>query len=123
MILENIKIFKNLGFEVNENNGKIHLTAIPYTLINMDIDGFLSELVEDAELFGKINDISKIKEKIAQKACKKAIKSGDKLNDKQLDYVLNFFLEKGMPLQCPHGRPTIIKFTKQEIEKLFRRIV
>jgi DNA mismatch repair protein MutL len=123
LILENIDVLHNLGFEVSANNGKIRLTAIPYLLINMDIDGFLSDIIEDAELFGKISDISFIKEKIAQKACKKAIKGGDKLDDTQLDYVINYFLEKGMPLQCPHGRPTIIKITKQEIEKLFRRIV
>lgn len=123
VVLENFEIFQNLGFEVSIDDGKIRVTAIPYLLINMDIDGFLLEIIEDTELFGKISELSKIKEKIAQKACKRAIKSGDKLNDSQLEYVLNYFFEKNMPLQCPHGRPTIINVTKQEIEKLFRRIV
>lgn len=123
IVLENLEIFQNLGFEVSIDDGKIRVTAIPYLLINMDIDGFLLEIIEDTELFGKISELSKIKEKIAQKACKRAIKSGDKLNDSQLEYVLNYFFEKNMPLQCPHGRPTIINVTKQEIEKLFRRIV
>ncbi|NLL55951.1 MAG: DNA mismatch repair endonuclease MutL [Clostridiales bacterium] len=123
IIAENIEVFNNLGFEINLEDDKINLTAIPFMLINMDIDSFLSELIEDASVFGQITNINQIEEKIAQKACKSAIKSGDKLSGAQLDFVINYFIEKGMPLQCPHGRPTIIKFTKQEIEKLFRRIV
>lgn len=122
-ITSNIKILKSLGFEISIDSGKIRLTAIPYLLIHIDLDGFLNELIEDTELFAKITDICTIKEKIAQKACKKAIKSGDNLNEGQLDYVINYFFEKGMPLQCPHGRPTTIKLTKTEIEKLFGRIV
>lgn len=123
LLKENIDVLSSLGFEISAENGKIRLTAIPFILSNMDIDGFLSEIAENADLFTKHTEIDSIKDKIAKTACKKAIKSGDRLNDSQLDYIVNYFIEKGMPLQCPHGRPTTIKLTKTEIEKLFRRIV
>ena len=32
-------------------------------------------------------------------------------------------IEQNKPIQCPHGRPTIIKFTKKDIDKLFKRIL
>lgn len=123
LLKENIDVLSSLGFEISAENGKIRLTAIPFILSNMDIDGFLSEIAENADLFTKHTEIDSIKDKIAKTACKKAIKSGDRLNDSQLDYIVNYFIEKGMPLQCPHGRPTTIKLTKTDIEKLFRRIV
>lgn len=122
-IQENLSILKSLGFDVSLKNNTIRLSAIPYMLTNIDLDGFLAELIDETQSFDKITDADKIKEKIAQTACKKAIKSGDKLNETQLNYVINYFFENGMPLQCPHGRPTTIVFTKSEIEKLFRRIV
>lgn len=122
-ILEQLNILSSLGFDFEIISNKLKLKTIPYLLINMDINSFVNELIEEVGQLGKITDIKSIKEKIARIACKKAIKGGDKLNNEQMDYVINYFIENGFPLQCPHGRPTIIIFTKTEIEKLFRRIV
>jgi DNA mismatch repair protein MutL len=118
-----IEIFKNLCFDFEIKNNKLKLKSIPYILINMDVEYFIKELLEESENLDKLSDIVIIREKIATMACKKAIKGGDKLNNEQLDYVIKYFFKSGMPLQCPHGRPTISKFTKVEIEKMFRRIV
>ena len=59
---------------------------------------------------------------IAKKACKSAIKAGQKLKDMEIRDLIEK-IEQNKPIQCPHGRPTIIKFTKKDIDKLFKRIL
>jgi DNA mismatch repair protein MutL len=59
-----------------------------------------------------------------QRACKSAIKGGDVLNNAQIGALLKSFKDsENKPLQCPHGRPTVIKFSKTDFEKWFKRIV
>jgi DNA mismatch repair protein MutL len=63
-------------------------------------------------------------EKLMQRACKSAIKGGDVLNNAQIGALLKSFKDsENKPLQCPHGRPTVIKFSKTDFEKWFKRIV
>jgi len=58
-------------------------------------------------------------------ACKYAIKANKRLSEREMeDFILKLFdlNEKGINT-CPHGRPIKIEMTKQEIEKMFKRIV
>ena len=66
------------------------------------------------------NDI--LMEKLAQKACKSAIKSGDKLREQEIT-LLTEKLRKNLGLKCPHGRPVVVKITRTEIDKWFKRIL
>ena len=67
-------------------------------------------------------DIKYIKEKLARAACKAAVKGGDKLTDGDIEY-LKKHLDKSSALRCPHGRPVMVKITRYEIEKWFKRVV
>lgn len=64
-----------------------------------------------------------IKDKLAQIACKSSIKSGDKLSNMEIKLLLDNISEGKFPLQCPHGRPAIIRLTRKEIDKWFKRIL
>ena len=63
-----------------------------------------------------------IRDKLAQKACKSAIKAGEKLDEKQIRQLLDS-MKEGIPLQCPHGRPAVIVYTRKDFDKLFKRIL
>ena len=56
-------------------------------------------------------------------ACKKAVKANDVLTEKEMISLIEDLRFIDDPFHCPHGRPTIIKFTNIELEKKFRRIV
>ena len=43
------------------------------------------------------------------------------LDEQEVDYLMNDLLKLPNPFTCPHGRPTIITYTKYELEKLFKR--
>lgn len=56
-----------------------------------------------------------------QRACKSAIKGGDVLNNAQIGALLKSFKDsENKPLQCPHGRPTVIKFSKPTLKNGLR---
>lgn len=63
------------------------------------------------------------KERLMQTACKHAIKGGEAISREEIAALLDSFMKGEMPLTCPHGRPVIVRITKTELEKMFRRIV
>ena len=56
-------------------------------------------------------------------SCKKSIKANMNISLEEVNELLRKLDECKNPFTCPHGRPTIIKFTKYEIEKLFKRVI
>ena len=54
-------------------------------------------------------------------ACRASIKGGDDCSIPQFISMLKELDKCAMPWTCPHGRPIIIKFSRDEIEKMFRR--
>jgi DNA mismatch repair protein mutL len=56
-------------------------------------------------------------------SCKAAIKGNQKISFEEAKILIDELLELDNPYNCPHGRPTVIKMTKTEIEKKFKRIV
>ncbi len=60
---------------------------------------------------------------IATKACKAAIKGGDVICDLEAEELVGRLFTLENPYNCPHGRPIIVKMTRREIDRLFRRII
>ena len=54
-------------------------------------------------------------------ACKMSIKGNDAITLEDMEYLLNNLIKTDNPYTCPHGRPTIIKYTKYDLEKMFKR--
>ena len=54
-------------------------------------------------------------------ACKMSIKGNDAITLPDMTYLLNKLIQTDNPYTCPHGRPTIIKYTKYDLEKMFKR--
>lgn len=58
---------------------------------------------------------------MAYAACRGAIKRGDPLNIRQMKELIHDLFHTSRPFVCPHGRPTIVKFTPGELGRLFKR--
>lgn len=58
---------------------------------------------------------------MAYAACRGAIKRGDSLNIRQMKELIHDLFHTSRPFVCPHGRPTIVKFTPGELGRLFKR--
>ena len=56
-------------------------------------------------------------------ACKMSIKANHSIGINEMESIINDLIKCDNPYNCPHGRPTIINFTKYELEKMFKRVM
>jgi DNA mismatch repair protein MutL len=121
--IENEEIFNNTGFVIETfGDNTITVREVPYILGKLDIKKFFLEILDNLKNLGS-GKTSEVKyQSIAKMACRSAIKANDVLRDVEIKSLLEQirFLED--PFNCPHGRPTIIKVTLNELEKRFKRI-
>ena len=112
-----------MGIEISEFGiNAFKISAIPSFLIDMNLKKFFDDVLSDLSTLKNLTVNDLLVEKLAQKACKSAIKSGDKLSQLEIDTLLEK-LKENIGLKCPHGRPVVIKITRMEIDKWFKRII
>jgi DNA mismatch repair protein MutL len=58
---------------------------------------------------------------LATMACKAAVKAGDRLSPEEIDYLMRLRPTAEDSHHCPHGRPTSLVFSRQELDKQFKR--
>jgi DNA mismatch repair protein MutL len=123
--LEDKKDFLNkLGYIYdNFGNNSVIIRAVPDISDGDSIKGVFMEVIDNLINTNK-SDYSMITdETLYMIACKGAVKANKKLDDIEIKAILDGLNELENPYTCPHGRPTIIKMTKHELEKKFKRIV
>lgn len=115
---------ESLGFEVEYFGGREYsLSAIPAILPSISKEQWFKELVNELSIVGSIQNTRTIIEKLASLSCKAAIKGGQSISIQEADILIDELLRLDNPYNCPHGRPTIIKMSKYDIEKKFKRIL
>lgn len=114
---------KEMGIIIEEfGSSAFRVSEIPVCFSDLNFGNLFDDILSDLNELKNISLQSLLKDKIAQKACKAAIKSGDKLRDQEVQVLLKA-LNENIGLKCPHGRPVVVKITRTEIDKWFKRIV
>jgi len=114
----------NMGFSIEEFGlNTIVIKTHPTWLIS----GYEKESIEKlVELLINDYNIDRVKfnDSIAKTlACKMSVKGNTRINNEQMEKLINDLVLCDNPYNCPHGRPTIIKFTKYELERMFKRVM
>ena len=121
-IENNIDTLTDLGFEIDNFGANVYkVVAVPTILSDMNLDLFFQEIF--AVLGYLSNHKNMIKDKVATKACRSAVKAGDALSEQEIELLIRRVNDTQTVLLCPHGRPFVVKVTKTELEKWFKRIV
>ena len=121
---ENKEIFKKAGFTLEEFGGNsLALKEVPYFLGKLDAKGLFLSILDNIKELGSGKTPEVKYNKIATMACKAAVKGHDLLSEQEMVKLVEDLRYINDPFHCPHGRPTIIKFTNYDLEKKFRRIV
>jgi DNA mismatch repair protein MutL len=121
---ENDDIFKAAGFTLEAFGGNtLSLKEVPYLLGKLDPKGLFISILDDLKNLGTGKTVDVKYNKIATMACKAAVKGNDSLSEIEMVKLVEELRYIDDPFHCPHGRPTIIKFTNYDLEKKFRRIV
>lgn len=125
ILKENWKTFTALGYEIEEFGGKEYkVTGLPAELPTViDCKQLLIELIDTIADESATHDPERITEKVASMSCKAAVKGNNRLSFKEAEELMRELMEAENPYNCPHGRPTLIKMTKYEIERKFKRIL
>ncbi len=125
VILENIAPeLVACGFEVEPFGRKtLAIKSSPVGLSNADIEQLLEELLEGLERETQSINLSRLREKIsASIACHAAIKINTHLEHSKMVWLIDELQKTQYPMSCPHGRPIVLRYEKNEILKAFKRI-
>ncbi len=120
---ENLSVIADMGFTITEMEpNTFAVSEVPLDLQAMNLQSFFNEILGDISGYRAIKLQDILKDKLASAACKAAVKGGMDLTKEEID-ALFLLMDGDMGLKCPHGRPVVVKWTKTELEKTFKRIV
>ena len=132
LIEKNLELFKNLGFTLEPSGvNEFRIVEVPVDAADTDPEIMLREIISSLPEFDTDSEIDDDRRAdiarnirqlvLATTACKAAIKAGQELNIQQMKVLLNDLSKTPNPHTCPHGRPTIIKFSDKDLAKMFHR--
>ena len=117
-------MLRSLGFEIEPfGNLSFKISAIPSILPELNVQNFFNNFLANLNNYAQMKSIDLIRDDLAEKACKHAVKGGDDLNKEELIKLVRGVGDGNVTMQCPHGRPFVVKFSRKDIDKWFRRIV
>lgn len=118
-IIHNLRLIKDYGFDIElfgENSVKIN--GMPELDYKTNSKNIFLEILDEMITNERTNNKSVEERFIATVACKAAVKAGMDLTALEVDNLIQKLLNLKDPYTCPHGRPTTVKFTKKELEKM-----
>lgn len=121
--LTTIKQYEELFLKYGFHFKKGMLTGRPTWLREKEIDTAIEAMIDMLNETGHI-DLKKLRDALAKDvSCKGAIKANQSLSRHEIDHLMEDLNHCKNPYACPHGRPTLIKLSEKDIEKMFKRIV
>ena len=119
---ENMEMFEQAGFTLEEfGENTIKLTGVPTVCIDLDTKELFLETLDEINTVARTAKQEKEEKFIATVACKAAVKANMALTQEEVERLMDELLKLPNPFTCPHGRPTVIKMTKYDIERKFAR--
>ncbi len=120
----NTEFFESVGFEAEEFGiNTIKISALPATLADDNAGNAIVEIIDALSNSNKAKETAKQEYALYRVACRAAIKAGHTMKYEEQQQLVREALRLEKSATCPHGRPIILRLTKTEIEKQFKRIV
>jgi DNA mismatch repair protein MutL len=123
LMKETIPYLEEFGFRISEfGPGTFAVTAVPVVMGKLEDPSMVHNIISDILSQGKIKDETGIFERVTKSiACRSAVKAGADCSPSQMESLIKQLLRTQNPYTCPHGRPTMVSFNRQELDKLFKR--
>ena len=119
---DNMQLFRQAGFVLEEfGENTIKLSGVPDICVDLDTQELFKETLDEINTVARTAKQEKEEKFIATVACKSAVKANMALTQMEVDKLMEQLLSLPNPFTCPHGRPTVIKMTKYDIERKFAR--
>lgn len=108
-------VFEDFG------QGSLLLRGIPADFSPGQSEQLLANVVEAIMEHGRISDAQTKHALASLLACKAAIKAGERLSTEAMETLMARLAGADEPYTCPHGRPTVVSFTRRELDVMFKR--
>ena len=122
LVEENKELFAKLGFQMEAcGDNEYRLIEVPADVPLGEAEDIIREILT---ALGEMHETTakEIRQAcLATTACRAAIKAGEELNLRQMQILLEELSHTAFPYTCPHGRPTILKFSSEDLAKMFKR--
>ncbi len=120
LLKDGIKVLESFGFAIEPFGLRIYLLRTVPTLLGKG--NAAQAVIEILDSLGEEGERVKREEKIAfSLACHSAVKAGQVLNQDEMNELVRELEQTESPYTCPHGRPTIVRFTSSQLEREFGR--
>ena len=123
ILKNNLEILTNMGFNIEEFGlnsivVKAHPTWIPIGMEDKAIRIIIDLVIHKEKDFS----IAKFNDHLAATvSCKASIKANENITLEEMENLISDLRKCKNPFNCPHGRPTIVYYSKYDLEKLFKR--
>ena len=119
-VIEKLALLNELGYRIEEfGMGDVILKEIPACMSLQEAEDFAVSILEQDT--GKTSGLQLKREELTGNACKAAVKGGDKLDLLEMQELFAALDRCENPFSCPHGRPTLIRFSQSDLERQFKR--
>jgi DNA mismatch repair protein MutL len=124
LLSEYLPELHRLGFLVEGFGGNTFvIKAVPSLLTGADYKKLLLDILDEIRMHGHSRQMDRLRDEILSvMACHPAIKVHRKLDMREMEQLLCDLFSCRMPHTCPHGRPTVVRFSIEEIKKMFKRM-
>lgn len=121
-LIDNMECFESVGFDIEDFGGNTVLVrAVPYDMADSEVESVVYEIIEQLKrTHGRISE-SITDEMMKSVACKAAIKAGYSTSESEMQALAKEVLSDERYRYCPHGRPTYLKITEDDLKKQFSR--
>ena len=124
LLEKNLDAFSELGYEIEGAGDRDYIVrAVPSNLPNIGEEAVLKDMIQSMSEDTKGISSGLLKDKIASMSCKAAVKGNRPLSEQEMKALIAELLQCENPYACPHGRPTIVRWSKADLDRLFKRIV
>ena len=122
IVVDNIELLKKLKIDAEPfGNNTIKISKIPYYFNRIDLQVYVNEVINQIITTKKIDEQVILDYAIATAACKASLKGNTFLTHEEMEIIINDLFKCKDPYTCPHGRPTMIKYSSYELSKFFKR--
>lgn len=116
-------LLERLGIEVSPFGAdSVAIHTFPALLKDTDVAPFMRDLLDRlAQQSGETSSDEVVNDVLSMMACKAAVKAGDSLTPDEIDALVSQRHLTDKSTSCPHGRPTMLRFTKADLNRQFKR--
>jgi DNA mismatch repair protein MutL len=124
LLAEYLPQLRSLGFHVEEfGGGTFVIRGVPSLLTGGDYQVLLRDILDELKVHGKNSQLDKRRDEVLSvMACHPAIKVHRKLSIPEMERLISDLFSCRMPHSCPHGRPTVVRFALEDLQRMFKRL-